>query len=154
MNNFHTFAPKPPRFRAYHLIEKRWLTPNELMAPKIAIQVDKNLPFPIFTFSFGQGVVIMQSHQVKDSSGKEIFEFDICDQSLTTEYGSSFQSIGLACFSEKGQFFSIQHKVYDWMEEGGSLASEPKVIGNLLENPNVLKKHLDTFAPPVKNASI
>ena len=73
-----------------------------------------------------EDVILMQYTGLKDKNGKEIYESDIID----TDYGTSI------VFFEDGRFryeFSLD------IDDLHYVANECKIIGNIHENPELLK---------------
>ena len=84
-------------------------------------------------------VVFMQFTGLKDKNGKEIYEGDICEMALTTPYGL-IKHKGVMKFNEKSAQFGCDvetelENIADHIEQ----KEAPKVIGNIYENPELLK---------------
>ena len=80
---------------------------------------------------------IMQYTGLKDKKGKEIYEGDIVNQQFDTfvvEYG----------IQEVDAFEGIGYNLWSFMEkltaDGKRLQSELEVVGNIYENPELLRK--------------
>ena len=81
----------------------------------------------------------MQFTGLKDKNGKEIYEGDICEMALTTPYGL-IKHKGVMKFNEKSAQFGCDvetelENIADHIEQ----KEAPKVIGNIYENPELLK---------------
>ena len=93
--------------------------------------------------SFGDGnfdeLEVMQYTGLKDKNGLDIFEGDILRQDICNEFGSMVKNqIGQMVWHEHGMW-AIKYEDDSPMNFDGD-CPPPEVIGNIWENPELLKK--------------
>lgn len=83
-----------------------------------------------------EGYTLMQYTGLKDKNGKEVYEGDILKGKAWTERDESFR-IGKIEYNEQRTCFDFVYnlgRIYLWM-----MKEELEVIGNIYENPELLK---------------
>ena len=121
-------------FRAYILKEK-YLVDVEILHPEYILAYDGKT-YSLDNVNNSKNYILMQSTGLVDKNGKEIFEGDIVDiikgfENFKDEvfYDEELCSIRLKGYSNDYCDFA------DWIREG----FEFEVIGNIYENPELLK---------------
>lgn len=90
-------------------------------------------------------IIVLQYTNLKDKNGVEIYEGDIVEYSSEV-YNQSIQDKGVVYF-EKGAFCYKNNKNESWLldecmydeQQTSVLNSKLKVIGNIYENPELMK---------------
>lgn len=82
---------------------------------------------------------------LKDINGREIYEGDICRHGYTNNYGNDFYNNSVVAYFEKDCCFGlVKHsynpKMYNRITENMIKRNNIEVIGNLYENPELLKE--------------
>lgn len=141
-----------PRYRAWIKTEKRMFFLDDILAidyenEEIVTQqvyVENGLPDDrdIYFYDFDE-IVLMQSTDMVDRDGKEIFEGDIV---RTTRFLGRADEIGGFYEYEKDYLGVVKVLEGSWVIDTGSVAvrlwseiDEPEVLGNIYENPELLE---------------
>ena len=127
---------------------RAWDKANKEMQPVEAIYFNqkssKNIIIDDEWFSFGE-VILMQYTGLKDKNGKEIYEGDIVlvatysyeepllDTTCTIEYNPHYLIYEFVEIEETGERYSM-------LDIRDNFKSELEVIGNIYENPELLKE--------------
>ena len=80
---------------------------------------------------------LMQFTGLHDKFGKEIYECDIVRGNLANEMGSYENSVGKVFFNTDRAEFAIECETYP--DNQWSIPRDIEVIGNLFENPELLR---------------
>lgn len=99
------------------------------------------------TIFFGQlsyydfdDIVSMQSTGLKDKNGKEIFEGDIITNGIEIADIKNHQTLGFyTVLDDREYFFASGMSVEDFEEYADEFSQTAKIIGNIYENPELLK---------------
>lgn len=152
-------------FRAWNKKHKQMLYNAELATVDIREKpelMEKCNGFEITTFfhiaPHDQNIVLMQYTGLKDKNGKEIYEGDVVEgtvnfpQLLTgdTDANSNFKMCGIVEYNYSGYILRcVQSRCdkdregmvnwFDFMGNEGEIFDEKAVIGNIYENPELLK---------------
>jgi uncharacterized phage protein (TIGR01671 family) len=132
------------KFRAWDKLAKYMVYPNSHMSMDLSGNV-----YNLQNGAGGTDYELMQSTGIKDKNGKEIYEGDICrtfnDKMMgLVEFNGNFESysqyIGFKfkCHQTDGNPFlnSFSNAIY---QSFGRASDYYEVIGNIFENPELLK---------------
>lgn len=89
----------------------------------------------------GDDVILMQSTGLKDKNGKEIFEGDIVTDGHTTGDIKNHPTLGFYMVDDNGveRWFSDHATIEDFEEDAETIARILEIIGNIFENPELIK---------------
>lgn len=127
-----------PNFRAWLKKEKEMIDVDEIHWS------DGQLDFIGDGITFkceSDDLVLMQSTGLKDKNGKEIFEGDIVTDGHTTGDIKNHPTLGFYMVDENGveRWFSDHATIEDFEEDVETAARILEIIGNIYENPELLK---------------
>ena len=127
------------KFRAWNketgeMVDLQSITPFALdanMNAQLAMKVESGLFIP-----FCDGLLVMQYTGLKDFNGSDVYEGDILDEKYKcpVEFRSGCFVLGNA--SGGG---AAGRKVWDFLAKRTQAGCEPLIIGNIHENPELLK---------------
>lgn len=106
-------------------------------------QIHYNIPIAsvsvgIFLEFRGSAFQLMQFTGLKDKNGKEIFEGDILNIEIMTGMGSTVADKGEVIFHPEAAQFVIAKRLHG-SYVSTSIGLNVEIIGNIYENPNLLK---------------
>ena len=130
-----------PKFRA-------WVKEDKEMWPVHAIVYDNETVWveepddedPSGCLGFDD-VILMQSTGLKDKNNKEIFEGDIITNGIEIADIKNHQTLGFyTVLDDREWFFASGMSVEDFEEYADEFSQIAKIIGNIYENPELLKE--------------
>ncbi len=127
-NMLKEFKQRERNFKCWHKKQKRWLSSSEYIITANG-QVCEVIGREIFK-NISKEVILVQSVGLLDKNGKEIYEEDVLEYALREFHKQR-------CIVEwvKSGFYVHQHiPLFEIVNR------EAEVIGNIFENPNLLKK--------------
>lgn len=117
------------RFRAWHPVKKIWATNRDIYKKRLDYFLAENTENKTFSAVGNCEFIIMQFIGLSDIDGREIYEGDILDILIDDEpFRLDIESI-------------FDHWVCECHFDYANLEmAEPKIIGNIYENPELLEK--------------
>lgn len=132
-----------PRYRAWNKTQKEMYEVDDIMSiefGKSEISV-KTLFFEQTNYYDFDDVVLMQSTELRDKNGKEIFEGDVVTDGHTTGDIKNHPTLGFYMVDDNGveRWFSNGATIEDFEEDVETAARILEIIGNVYENPELLE---------------
>ena len=130
-----------PKFRTWDSIEKKFvehffITDNGLICNMEKPTSDYNFPMPVEKSE----LILMQSTGLYDKNGKEIFEGDIITNGISVVDVKNHQTLGFyTVVNGEERFFGSNTSIKDFENDVEEFSSTTKIIGNIHENPELLK---------------
>lgn len=131
-----------PKFRAWNKATKEMHEADDIVSLNF-----EEKQICVQTIFFGQlsyydfdDIVSIQSTGLKDKNGKEIFEGDIITNGIEIADIKNHQTLGFyTVLDDREYFFASGMSVEDFEEYADEFSQTAKIIGNIYENPELLK---------------
>lgn len=120
---------------------REWETYRRTMAVGIREDYDDSVGFRFLHEEAGQRI-LMQYTGLKESHGNEIYEGDILEAVFELLDGElkNIMDVGIVVFKDCAFQVQTFEGHYEPLHEWAQLSEELKVIGNIYENPELLKE--------------
>lgn len=129
-----------PKFRAWDKETKTMLDVS-LIDFKKSVLVGEHWKFGETNFINFDDVNLMQSTGLKDDLGEEIFEGDIITNGISVVDVKNHQTLGFyTVVNGEERFFGSNTSIKDFENDVEEFSSTTKIIGNIYENPDLLKE--------------
>jgi uncharacterized phage protein (TIGR01671 family) len=137
-------AMRDIKFRAWHTELKRMFSAEEMGKDELTLSVDGrgfvnvNSISTILSQYVGEKMIPMQYIGLKDRHSVEIYEGDILDTAPHMNKEEVIKQWGHYVYYEVVEYREFHYAPFDY--ENGPLGEECLVVGNIYENPELLKK--------------
>jgi len=121
------------KFRAWHKEEKFMSNPFSIFEI-----TDGFVDFGQFIYGYENDVILFQFTGLKDSKGVEIYEGYIVEMNVETD-DQQYEFTGEVKWRFNGLVVEDKTNNVNWAGIGPALDTSVEVIGNIMENPELLK---------------